>query len=160
MSMRTASSFLVTIPNQEMESMAIREETRRDIGLLVVRLVVGASMMLFHGLGKLQAGPEGWAKTGAQMGNLGINFLPVFWGFMAMLAEFGGSLLLAAGLLFRPASAMLAFTMFVATLRHLSLPASDPNSGWKGASHALELLSVYVALLLTGPGRFRLGPGK
>jgi len=130
------------------------------LGLLILRVVIGTSMFLFHGLGKLQSGPEGWARTGSQMANLGITFVPVFWGFMAMLAESLGSVLLAIGLFFRPAAAMLAFTMVVATLRHLSLPADDPSAGWKGASHALELFGVYVALFLIGPGRFRLGPGR
>lgn len=117
-------------------------------------------MALFHGLGKLQGGPETWRGLGGQMGNLGITFFPVFWGFMAMFAEFFASLLLALGVLFRPAAAILAFTMVVAMVRHLSLPAGESGAGWKGASHALEFFAVYVALLLAGPGRYRLPLGK
>ena len=131
-----------------------------DAGLLVLRIAVGLSMLLFHGLGKLQGGPGRWEGVGGQMANLGITFAPAFWGFMAMFAEFGGSLLLLTGVLFRPAAGLLAFTMFVATLRHLNLPAGEDGAGWKGASHALELLGVYVALFLTGPGRFRIPLGR
>jgi putative oxidoreductase len=117
-------------------------------------------MLLFHGLGKLQGGAEAWERTGGQMANLGITFAPVFWGFMAMAAEFGGSLLLVLGVLFRPAALLLAVTMLVAMTRHLGLPEGEPGSGWKGASHALEFLGVYVALFLTGPGRYRVPLGR
>ena len=64
--------------------------------------------------------------------------------------------MLLIGVLFRPAAFLLAFTMFIAVLRHMSLPEDNPNSGWSGASHALELMSVYLCFLFTGPGRFSL----
>jgi putative oxidoreductase len=127
-----------------------------DLALLVVRVVVGASMFLFHGWGKLSGGPERWTRIGGAMANLGIEFLPAMWGFLAACAESVGSLLLVLGVLVRPAAAALAATMFVAVTRHLSLPADDPNAGWSGASHALELFAVYVALFLAGPGRYAL----
>jgi putative oxidoreductase len=132
------------------------EPINRDWALLIIRFVVGLSMFLFHGYGKLTGGPEVWGRIGSNMEVLGISFAPVFWGFLAAFAESACSLALMFGILFRPAAAMLAFTMFVAVLRHLNLPAEDPSSGWKGASHALELLSVYVGLLLVGAGRFRI----
>jgi uncharacterized membrane protein YphA (DoxX/SURF4 family) len=49
---------------------------------------------------------------------------------------------------------MLAFNMFVAAMMHLNLPADNPASGWSGASHALELMVVFLGLFFTGPGRF------
>ena len=125
-----------------------------DIGLLVVRLGIGIIMAVFHGYGKLAAGPSLWAGIGSHMSNLGITFAPVMWGFMAGMTEFFCSILLVLGVLFRPAALFLAFTMFVAALRHLNLPFDNPMSGWKGASHALELLVVYLALFFTGPGRY------
>jgi putative oxidoreductase len=75
---------------------------------------------------------------------------------MAAFAESVGSCLLIVGVLFRPAAFVLAFNMFVAVLRHLSMPDDNPNAGWSGASHALELLCVYLCFLFTGPGRFSL----
>lgn len=125
----------------------------RDIGLLVIRLGVGLNMIFFHGYGKISGGPESWQKIGGSMQNLGIGFAPTFWGFMAGFSEFFGSSLLVLGLLFRPAAALLAFTMLVASLRHLTLPPEEANAGWRGASHALELFSVYLGFLLVGPGR-------
>lgn len=127
---------------------------RRDLGLLIVRLGVGLSMAIFHGWGKISGGPELWTRVGGSMGNLGLSFLPTMWGFLAALSEFGCSILLVLGILFRPAAAMLAFTMFVAVNVHLHMPADAQNAGWSGASHALELGSVYLALLLAGPGKY------
>lgn len=139
-----------------MEGNLLHKPVEKDLALLVVRLGVGVSMLVFHGWAKIVGGPEVWERVGGAMGNLGIHFFPVAWGFLAALAESGGSILLILGVLTRPAAAMLACTMIVAVLRHLSLPAEEPGSGWKGASHALELLAVYVGLLLAGPGLFSL----
>ena len=130
------------------------EPIHRGLALLVIRLGIGFSMLAFHGYGKLTGGPETWARVGGSMQNLGITFAPVLWGFMAAFAEFFCSILLMLGVLFRPAAALLAFTMFVAILRHLGLPAGEPGAGWKGASHALELFVVYLGLLLAGAGRY------
>ena len=82
--------------------------------------------------------------------------MPMLWGLMAALAEFFGSILIMFGILFRPAALALAFTMLVAVMRHLSLPAGVAGAGWSAASHAMELFFVYVAFLLIGPGRYRI----
>jgi putative oxidoreductase len=128
-----------------------------DFGLLILRLGVGASMAIFHGWGKISGGPELWARVGGSMGAFGLGFLPEVWGFLAAFAEFGCSILLVLGVLTRPAAILLGFTMFVAVITHLGMPPESPRAGWSGASHALELLAVYVTIVLTGPGRFSLG---
>ena len=127
-----------------------------DVALLIIRLVIGGSLATFHGWGKISGGPEMWKNIGEAMGNLGIHFLPVFWGFMAGFAEFGCSILFAVGLFFRPAAFLLAFNMLIAVISHLSRPAGERGAGWEGASHALELMSVYVGMMLIGPGKFAL----
>jgi putative oxidoreductase len=131
-------------------------KNNQDLGLLLVRLGVGLSLFLFHGLDKMKAGPELWGKIGVNMGHLGIHWAPVFWGFMAALAESGGALCLVLGVAFRPGAALVAFTMLVAMIRHLSLPPEASNAGWSGASHAMEILAVSLGLLAAGPGRFAL----
>ncbi|NIP30820.1 MAG: DoxX family membrane protein [Candidatus Dadabacteria bacterium] len=128
----------------------------KDLGLLILRIGVGLSMMIFHGFGKLKGGPELWEKIGGNMSNLGIDFFPVFWGFMAAFSEFFASFFIIVGFFFKPATALLIFTMFVAILRHLSLPDGSSGAGWSGASHALELLVVYLALFFTGPGKYKI----
>ena len=129
---------------------------RNDLALLLIRLGIGLSMLLFHGWGKLIGGPERWTSLGATMSRWGIDFLPVAWGFAAAFAESIGSLLLIVGIAFRPAAGMLAGTMLVAAAYHLSLPPDASGAGWSGASHALELFCVYLALLLAGPGSYAL----
>ncbi|NLC69768.1 MAG: DoxX family protein [Desulfuromonadaceae bacterium] len=132
------------------------EELYRNWGLLLLRVGIGGSMIFFHGYAKLTGGPEVWEQVGASMGIFGIHTMPMLWGALAAMAEFFGSLLLIFGILFRPAALGLAGTMVVAVFHHLHLPADHAAAGWAGASHALELACVYTALLLTGPGRFRI----
>jgi putative oxidoreductase len=139
-----------------MESSLLKRPIEKDLGLLIVRLGVGLSVLLFHGWGKITGGPELWTKLGGAMGNLGIHFLPVMWGFLAAFAESACSLFLVLGVVARPAAAILAFNMFVAMIHHLTLGSGEPAAGWNGASHALELFSVYVGLFLAGPGMFSL----
>lgn len=127
-----------------------------DLGLLILRIGIGLSMALFHGFGKISGGVEAWAKIGSNMSLLGITLWPAFFGFMAAFAEFVGSILIVLGFGFRSACTLLAITMFVASYKHLSMPPDAAGAGWKGASHALEFLTVYVALFFTGPGKFAL----
>ncbi|NNF07233.1 MAG: DoxX family protein [Candidatus Eisenbacteria bacterium] len=128
----------------------------RDLGLLILRVGIGLSMLILHGWGKITGGPELWENVGGSMSNLGLNFAPKFWGFLAAFAESVGSVLLILGLFFRPAALMLTFTMLVAMVMHLSLPEDNPGSGWNAASHAMELMLVYLALFLMGSGKFAL----
>ena len=119
----------------------------RDAGLLLLRLGLGA-MMVFHGLPKLLGGPERWEGVGGAMGNLGIELAPTFWGLVAACSETFGGVLLALGLLFRPACLFLLATMSVAAIHHLSR-----GDGLGGAAEAVELGIVFLALLFVGPGR-------
>jgi len=122
----------------------------RDHGLLILRLGLGA-MFMWHGLPKLLGGPELWAMVGGALGNFGVTFAPTFWGLLAALSEFGGGLLLILGLAVRPAALAMAGTMVVASTMHLA-----NGEGLKGASHAIEVGIVFVALIFIGAGRFSL----
>lgn len=128
----------------------------KDLGLLILRIGFGLSMMIFHGFGKLKGGPELWEKIGSNMSNLGIDFFPVFWGFMAAFSEFFASFFIIIGIFFKPATALLIITMLVAVIRHLSLPEGESGAGWSGASHAIEFLILYIALFITGPGKYKI----
>lgn len=120
------------------------------IGLLILRVGIGITIF-FHGLPKIMGGPERWEMLGSTMSNLGINFAPTFWGFMAAFAETVGGILFALGLFFRPAAFLLVGTMIVALTMHLSQGDDFMKYG-----HALDLLIVFVAALFTGPGRYSL----
>ncbi len=117
-----------------------------DIGLLILRIGIGIAFMV-HGSGKI-FNPDRWEAIGASMANFGITFMPSFWGFMAAFAEFGGGILFVFGFFFRPAAAMMAFTMLVAMTVHIS-----KGDGFSGYSHAMELGIVFLGLLFVGPGR-------
>lgn len=82
-----------------------------NLGLLALRVFIGAAM-LTHGWGKLFGGLDGFTKGVAAMG---IPFAPVT-AFLAAFAESFGAILLAIGLLTRPAAFLMAATMAVAAL--------------------------------------------
>lgn len=121
------------------------------IGLFLLRLGIGI-MFIYHGFGKMFPADGDyiarWEWIGSRMNLVGITFWPIFWGFMAALAEFGGGILLILGLFTRVSSVFLAFTMLIAMLHHLK--AGD---GLAGASHALELMIVFIALAIAGAGK-------
>ncbi len=131
-----------------------KTEAPWDIGLLILRLGIGSTMLIFHGYGKLTGGTAVWEKIGGSMNIIGIDFLPVFWGFMAAFSESVCSVLIMIGVLFRPATVLLAFTMLIAVLKHLAVPEGAAGAGWSGASHALQLLVIYTGLFFLGTGRY------
>ena len=126
------------------------KDNRSDIGLLILRVGIGA-MFMTHGGPKVLGGPEMWGKVGMAMGNLGIHFAPTFWGLMAALSEFGGGLCLVLGLAVRPACATMVFTMIVAATMHLT-----KGDGLGIASHAIESGILFISLIFIGAGKYSL----
>ncbi len=123
----------------------------RDFGLLLLRVGLGL-MMIMHGWPKLAGGVEAWTKLGAAMQHLGISFLPQFWGFMAAASETVGGALLVIGFMFRPATALLFFTMVVATvLKYRVSGGVFQEWAWPA-----EMGIVFFSLFLIGAGRFSL----
>jgi len=120
-----------------------------DAGILFLRIGIGFAFIFVHGWGKIIGGPELWGKLGGTMANMGITFAPVFWGFMASLAEFGGGILILLGLFTRPALAFMAFTMLVAFVMHTS--KLDP---WSKSVYPMEMFAVFMALLFIGAGKY------
>lgn len=120
----------------------------KNAALFITRVGLGI-MMIMHGYPKLMGGPDKWERIGSAMGKLGVDFSPVFWGFMASFAEGVGGLLLVLGWFFRPAAFLLVVTMAVAAMKHL-----DAGDGIMGASHAIELGIVFIGLFLLGPGKY------
>jgi putative oxidoreductase len=120
----------------------------RNTGLLLIRIGLGV-MFIIHGFPKLAGGPSGWTALGGSMKVIGIDFLPIFWGFMAAVTETFGGFLLIVGLFFRPALILLTFTMIIAALVMLG-----KGDGLKGASQAIELGVVFFALIFIGPGKY------
>ena len=126
-------------------------ENFSNFAMLFMRIGLGLSYMLIHGWSKITGGPETWEGIGSRMSYVGVEFMPVFWGFMASFAEFFGGLLLLLGLFYRPAVALLAITMFVATAYHLGT-----GDGWGGSAHSLKMAVVFIGMLFMTPGRYSL----
>jgi putative oxidoreductase len=118
---------------------------------LAVRVPVGI-IFAAHGAQKLFGwfGGYGLAGTGQFMEAIGLSPGTV----MAALAggaEFFGGLALLLGLLVRPASVLLAFTMLIAIFSaHFSKGLFLANGGYE---YALALLAVTVGLAISGAGR-------
>ncbi len=121
-----------------------------SLGLLILRIGIG-SMFMLHGAPKLLGGPERWEQLGGSMANLGITFLPAFWGFMGGFAEFVGGLCLVLGIFWVPACLLLIMTMIVAAVMHLS--QGDPFPRY---SHAVESAILFISLIFIGAGQYRL----
>ncbi|GMU86867.1 MAG: quinol oxidase [Ignavibacteriales bacterium] len=118
-----------------------------DLGLLIARIWLGVTFIVFHGYRKI-TNPEGWEKLGTSMASLGVDFAPAFWGFMAAFTESFGALFLLLGFFTRPFSALLAFTMFIATLKHL---LADEKF-----SYPLEMMAVFTLFAFLGAGKYSL----
>lgn len=123
----------------------------QDVALLLARIGIGLSFVILHGWGKITGGPDRWKSVGTAIKNLGIDFQPVFWGFMAAVAEGVGGVLIVLGLFFRPAAALIIITMFVAAVKHIT--AGDPLSR---IAHPIELGLVMILFLVIGAGRYSL----
>ncbi len=123
----------------------------RETGLFLLRLGIGTCFVI-HGWPKIAAGPEGWEGLGAQARDAGISFSPkaldAVLGFLSAVAEFGGGICFALGILFRPACLLMAANMAVALSWHL-----HKDQSFEQYSHALECLILFVGFALIGPGK-------
>lgn len=116
-----------------------------NAGLTLLRVFTGLSLAFSHGIGKVPPS-ERFIES---VGNLGFP-VPVVFAWAAGVSEFFGGLFLAAGLLTRPSSFLIAVTMFVAAfLRH----AED---AFVVKEKALLFGCVAVAFLLIGSGKYGL----
>lgn len=122
----------------------------KDFGILILRIGIGG-MFIFHGAPKMFGGPAVWERVGASMASVGINFVPVFWGFMAAFSEFIGGICIVLGLFFRPICILLTITMAVAANGILSR-----GEGLRKAAHPIEDGIVFLSLIFIGPGKYSL----
>lgn len=122
-----------------------------ELGLFLIRAGIGVVIALY-GLNKFREGEETLRFIGSAISNIGIpvsgdSVFALLFGILAAGGELIGGILVAIGLLFRPAAAVLLFIMVVALAMHL-------NAGDAFASYAQALTfgAVFAGLLFTGPG--------
>ena len=128
--------------------------TLGDLGLLVLRLVVGLTMAA-HGAQKAFGWWKGPGWTGWTAVMVRMAFRPAsLWGVVSIAAELLGGLLLAVGLL-TPFAAMALIGQSVVIV----LKAHWARGFWNrdgGFEFPLSLAAGVVALIGTGPGRVSL----
>jgi putative oxidoreductase len=124
------------------------EDRSRDIGLLVLRVIVGI-VFIAHGYLKFKMGLEG---TTGFMTKLGVPLASVAAPF-SIIAEIGGGIALILGILTLPVGIALTIDMLgaITFARHWA-----ELIGPKGYELELLLLSASVALAFAGPGGFSL----
>lgn len=126
---------------------------RTDAGFapLALRLPIGITFMA-HGAQKLFGWFGGYGLEGTEQWMASIGLTPGY--LMALMAgssEFFGGLLLIIGLLIRPTSAVLAFTMLMAIVTvHLDNGLFMSNNGYE---FGLALLAATVSLAISGAGK-------
>ncbi|OCA81298.1 DoxX family protein [Pseudobacillus wudalianchiensis] len=125
-----------------------------DIGLLVIRLVIGISFV-GHGAQKLFGwfGGHGVKGTGGFFDSIGIK-PGVTMAVLAGLAELIGGALFALGLLTPLAAVMIAGTMAVAIIK-----VHGANGYWateNGYEYNLTIIAVAIGIALTGAGQYAL----
>lgn len=118
-----------------------------NLGLLIIRVGLGVAFVL-HGMGMFKGGEETLRNVGAAMANFGIPGGYYAFGVMAGLTQMIGGLLLVLGAFFRPACLMLLWVMTVALIMHLR-----HGDSFMVYSHAMEAWTVFLGLLLIGPGK-------
>jgi putative oxidoreductase len=114
-----------------------------DVGLLILRVFAGLALALAHGWRKV---PPSAGFVG-MIGGLGFP-APELFAWLAAAAEFGGGLLIALGLLTRPASLLV--------VGHFTLVVLVAHAGDPFGDRELPLFFLVTALLflLAGPGRY------
>ena len=116
---------------------------RANIGIAILRIYTGLSMAFGHGINKIP--PSG--KFVEHVAVMGFP-APNFFSWVASISEFGGGLLIAFGLMTRPASFFLGVTMFVAAfIRHGTSPFMQKEK-------ALLFMFITILLILVGAGKY------
>ncbi|MDM5336286.1 DoxX family protein [Fictibacillus enclensis] len=125
-----------------------------DLGLLIIRIVVGL-LFVGHGAQKLFGwfGGHGLKGTAGWLESIGVKpgyTMAVF----AAIAEFGGGLLFAAGLVTWLGAAAIIVTMLFAIVK-----VHGANGLWStagGYEYNLVLIAVALGVAFTGAGAYSL----
>ncbi len=127
-----------------------RRDTMTSVALLLLRLFVGFGLAA-HGFTKF-FGEYGISGFAGFLKSMGVP-APQTMAYVSAGTELVGGVLVGIGLLTRLAAAPLAFNMFVAVLtahRGSYFITNTPP----GMEYALNLGVVFLALVLTGPGKY------
>ena len=122
-----------------------------DTSYFALRFCTGIFMFYYHGWSKLLSDSSRWEGLGNTLTqSIGLDVLSVPLGFMAAFSESIGALLIAFGLLTRPAAFLLGITMLVASTKKLS------EVGIDSSELPLLYLILCIIILLKGSGKYSL----
>lgn len=122
-------------------------EKPMHLGLLVLRLGTGF-LLVVQGLPLVTGGPDVWRRVGQVMAAVGIGWGKEVWGFLIAAVEVVGGVCVALGLFTRFAALALLLTVGLFLAAHLRGGGEILDAG-----RLLLHATVFLALLLTGPGR-------
>jgi putative oxidoreductase len=125
-----------------------------DVGLLILRIGIGGMMALGHGWGKI-FGDSGFGPSQQLIGGVrAMGFpAPTLFAWLAALAELAGAIMVAFGILTRPAALALTFNMMVAAfVAHGKHPLF--MAGGAAKEPALLYAIPFLALVFLGAGRY------
>ena len=128
----------------------IPRQKLQDISLFILRFLPSYYMIANHGWKKI-TNPEKWERYGkffTKYFDDNLDFANIPFGFMASFSESICAVMVLLGILTQPASILIAFTMLVAALHHITGTGSPEN--------ALVFFSIYTTITLAGPGRYSL----
>ncbi len=132
-------------------------KTENDITATILRITLGV-VMFPHGAQKVFGWFGGYGFEGTMGFFTGQMGIPAIFAFLAILAEFAGSLGLITGLLTRVAAFGIASVMVVATLTaHLSngfFMNWYGNQKGEGFEYHLLAIGIAVALMIRGGGAY------
>lgn len=124
---------------------AVAGPASADLGLLLLRVIAGLALAFAHGLGKVPPS-EGFV---GMLGGIGLP-APGLFAWLSAMAEFGGGILLALGLLTRPAALLICGNMLIVTVMgHAGDPFGDREK-------AVLFGAIALFYLLAGAGRYSL----
>ena len=130
------------------KKLLVPDKKIQDIALFILRFLPSYYMLVNHGWKKI-TNPQKWERYGnfitKYFGDF-LDFTNVPFGFMASFSESVCAILIMIGLFTQPASFLLAFTMLVAAMYHITGTGS-PENAW-------VFFSIYTAIILVGPGRY------
>ena len=131
-----------------------------DLGMLLLR-VVTASLMVHHGLDKYN-NPHGFADNVIAPYFTFLPGPPIFWTYLSMGFELGGTFCFVFGIFVRPAAAAIAGTMVNAVAFQLmkfglqNYPFGQPAGAAYTFEPSLAFFAVATHIVCSGPGRFGL----
>ena len=120
----------------------------QDLGLIVYRLALGASMMA-HGYFKFVGGEQTLYNVGHMLAQFGVPDGYLLLGIMAAFSEVIGGVLLILGLLTRFGALLVMMPLAVATAVHWS-------GGFFKWDYPSQMMFGALLLFIAGPGRYSL----